>query len=168
MKVALVTSVALNLLILGAIGGSLWAFRHHRPWLAYAMNVHLLGFAATLPQERRAAIWEATREARRAMRPFRHEVREARAEARALLAAEPFDKEKFAQAQARLLDAEMRVRREAHKLYVDVASLMTPQERQAFTQWQPRREEMRRRWWRRMRLDDEDDSARPKSEQPPK
>src|SRR5687767_14732605 len=81
-RYTLIASLALNLLFIGTIGGSIWAFRHHAPWSMSGVNAHLRGFASTLPADRRFAVWQATREERRALRPLRKEVRAARAEAR--------------------------------------------------------------------------------------
>jgi uncharacterized membrane protein len=137
MRIALIASLAFNLLLIGAIGGSIWAFRHHAPWALSGVNAHLLGFTRTLPAERKFAIWQATREERRALRPLRKAVRAARAEARQALLAQPFDKQKLAAAQMRVLDAEVIARRASHQLFVAVADVLTPDERAAFARWRP-------------------------------
>lgn len=145
-KIALVASVALNLLILGTIGGSIWAVRHGPQFAARYSGPHLLGFTRTLPEDRRFEIWKVTRKEMRALRPKRKELRRARAEAREILAAEPFDKEKFAEAQARVFEVQTELRREAQSLFLSIAEVLTPQERVAFTKWQPlRRAERSRR-----------------------
>ena len=144
-RYALIASLALNLLFVGTIGGSIWAFRHHAPWSTSGVNAHLLGFTGTLPAERRYAVWQATREERRAMRPLRKEVRAARAEARRILLVQPFDKQKFAEAQMRVLDAEVAARRAAHNLFVGVAAVLDPEERAAFARWQPAQRAANRR-----------------------
>lgn len=137
MRYTLIASLALNLLFVGTIGGSLWAFRHHAPWAMSGVNAHLLGFSATLPADRKYAVWQATREERRALRPLRKEVRTARAEARQALLAQPFDKQKFSAAQARVLEAEVTARRAAHQLFIAVADVLSPEERAAFARWRP-------------------------------
>jgi uncharacterized membrane protein len=144
LKTALIASLAVNLLVLGTIGGSLWAFRHG-PWSRGGPNAHLLGFTHTLSEDRRSAIWQATREERQALRPLRKEVGKARAEVRALLTAQPFDQQKFAEAQARVLAAEIAARSEANKLFIAVAGLLTPEERVAFANWKPAQRAMRMR-----------------------
>jgi len=158
-KLALVASVALNLLILGTIGGSIWASRHGPQLAARGSGPHLLGFTRTLPDERRFEIWKVTRSDLRALRPMRKEVRRARARARAALVAEPFDQQKFADAQARVFEAEIALRREAQQLFVTIAAALTSQERAAFTKWQPlrRAERAHRR--------DRDGSADPPAQQ---
>jgi Spy/CpxP family protein refolding chaperone len=105
-----------------------------------------LTFARTLPDPRRREIWEATRTERLALRPYRAELRRARAEVRGTLVAEPFDGARFKAAHERLLEAEISARKVAHQLFESVALRMTPEERQAFARWQPKAE---RPPWRR-------------------
>ena len=136
-KIALVASLALNLLILGTIGGSIWASRHGPAVTERSGGPHMLGFTRTLPYERRFEIWKVTRKEVRALRPLRKDVRRARAQARAVLVAQPFDKQKFADAQTRVFEAEMAFRREAQVLFVAIAAVLTPEERAAFAKWQP-------------------------------
>jgi uncharacterized membrane protein len=145
LRYGLIASLALNLLFVGTIGGSIWAFRHHAPWSMGGVNAHLLGFTSTLPADRKFAVWQATREERRALRPLRKEVRVARAEARRVLQTQPFDKQKFSAAQMRVLDAEVTARRAAHQLFIGVAAVLSPQEREAFARWQPAQRAANRR-----------------------
>jgi uncharacterized membrane protein len=152
-RYALIASLALNLLFVGTIGGSIWAFRHHAPWGMSGVNSHMRGFTATLPVDRRFAVWRATREERRALRPLRKEVRAARAEARQALQAQRFDKQKFSAAQMRVLDVEMVARRASHQLYIAVADALTPEERAAFARWRPPA------GWRSKRNERRDESA---------
>lgn len=159
-RYALIASLALNLLFVGTIGGSIWAFRHHAPWSMSGVNSHLRGFTATLPVERRFAVWRATREERRALRPLRKEVRMARAEARQALQAQPFDKQKFAAAQMHVLDVEVVARRASHQLYIAVADALTPEERAAFARWRPPA------GWRSKRNQRQDESTLPQSVAP--
>jgi uncharacterized membrane protein len=153
----LIASLALNLLMLGTLGGSIWAFRNN-VMMGDGVNAHLLGFTRTLPTERRYEVWQATRTERRALRPSRKEVRKARAEARKVLNAAPFDKQKFADAQMRVLEAEVKARREAHQLFIAVASVLTPEERAAFAKWRPTRHGDRMRPYRR---DGDPDDTKP-------
>ena len=145
LKIALVVSLAVNLLILGTIGGSIWAVRHGPAMGARGSGPHMLGFTRTLSPERRFEIWKVTRTEMRGLRPLRRDVRRTRAQARATLLEQPFNEQKFAAAQALVLEAEVSARREAQKLFVAIAAALTPQERMAFTQWQPRRRAERMR-----------------------
>ena len=90
--VALLASLALNLVIVGSVAGAMWRFRKPPPW-ASAVTPNLLGYASTLPAPRRKQLWDTTAEERRHIRPFRREVRTAREETVKALIAEPFDKQ---------------------------------------------------------------------------
>ena len=46
--VALLASLALNLIIVGSVAGAMWRFRKPPPW-ASAVTPNLLGYASTLP-----------------------------------------------------------------------------------------------------------------------
>lgn len=144
-KILLVVSLAINLLVLGTIGGSIWAFRHGQAVTARGGGPHLLTFTRTLDRDRRFEVWKVTRNELRALRPLRKEVRRARAEARMALTAAPFDKDRFAAAQARVLETEVKARREAQKLFIAIAEVLTPEERAAFAKWQTLRRSERMR-----------------------
>lgn len=134
---ALTASLAFNLLVVGVLASAWWRFRQEAPFAGAAVNANLMGFAATLSAERRQAIMKATGGERRQLRPLRAEVRNARLEARAALLAEPFDLDRFAKAQAAVLDTEIRARTEAQKLFLAIAGSLTSEERAAFARWQP-------------------------------
>src|SRR5204863_208381 len=74
--VALFVSLALNLIVVGSVAGAVWRFRAPPVW-ATAVTPNLLGYASTLPPERRKHIWDQTVEERRHIRPFRRDVRAA-------------------------------------------------------------------------------------------
>jgi uncharacterized membrane protein len=99
---------------------------------------NLLGYASTLPHERRKALWDETDTERLHLRPFRREVRTAREETLRALVEVPFDRQKFMEAQSRQADAEHRAREAVQALYAKIASAMTPEERHAFTRWRER------------------------------
>jgi uncharacterized membrane protein len=136
--VALLASLALNLIVVGSVAGAMWRFRKAPPW-ASAVTPNLLGYASALPAERRKRLWEDTTEERRHIRPFRREVRTAREETIKALLAEPFEKQRFVAAQARQAEAENRARQAVQDLYVKIADSLTPEERHAFPNWRERR-----------------------------
>ena len=136
--VALIASLALNLIIVGSVAGAMWRFRKPPPW-ASAVTPNLLGYASTLPAQRRKQLWDTTGEERRHIRPFRREVRAAREETIKALIAEPFEKQRFIAAQARQAEAENRARQAVQDLYVKIADSLTPEERHAFPSWRERR-----------------------------
>ncbi|MEZ5818356.1 MAG: periplasmic heavy metal sensor [Hyphomicrobiaceae bacterium] len=154
--VLLVVSLALNLLVIGLVSAA--GIRHgwHPP--RGASQATMLSFARTLPSERKREIWDAVRSERRALRPYWRELRQARADVRAALIADPFDVARYKAAHEQLLGVEIKVRRAAQSLYENVAVRLTAEERRGFAEWQARAE----RPWRRRghkRPDAEDDSS---------
>ena len=138
MLVALFVSLALNLVVVGSVAGAVWRCRAPPPWAASVIP-NLLGYASTLPPERRKELWDSTAEERGHIRPFRREVRAAREETIKALVAEPFDRAKFLAAQARQAEAENRARTAVQDLYVKIADSLTPEERRAFPRWREHR-----------------------------
>jgi len=136
--VLLIASLALNFIIVGLVAGSIWRVRAHQPAVR-GVTPNLLGYAASLPQERRDLIWNATAEQRQHIRPFRRDIRTAREEVMQAIAAEPFDGEKFATAQGRLAEAYTRARAAVQELDLKIAVELTPQERRAFPAWREQR-----------------------------
>ena len=55
----LIASLALNLIVVGLVAGSIWRARAHQP-VTRGVTPNLLGYAASLPLERRDLIWTAT------------------------------------------------------------------------------------------------------------
>jgi uncharacterized membrane protein len=137
--VALVVSLALNLVVVGSVAGAVWRFRAPPHWAGGAVTPNLLGYASTLPAPRRKELWDATAEERRLIRPFRREVRVARDETIKALIAEPFERQRFLAAQARQAEAENRARQAVQTLYVKIADGLTPEERRAFPRWREHR-----------------------------
>lgn len=135
MGFALVASLAFNLLVVGVFAAAAWRHRFGPPMHARGQAT-VLDFTRTLPDERRRMLLEATNAERLTVRPFRAEIRRARADVRATLQAEPFDAERFKGAQDRLLAAETRARNAAQSLIHAVVLKMSPQERSALAQWQ--------------------------------
>jgi uncharacterized membrane protein len=135
MLIALIASLALNFLIAGWITAAVWRARS----IAFAghpnFSANLRGYAAQLPADRRDAIWANIAEERNQIRAIRGEVRTAREEVLKILTSEPFDKQRFAEAQARLFAAEDKVRDVVQRLNVAIANSMTREERQSFLHW---------------------------------
>lgn len=134
----LIASLALNFVILGVVAGSIWRVRAHQPQ-SRGVTPNLLGYAASLPAERRDVIWNATAEQRQHIRPFRRDIRAAREEVMHAIAANPFDGQKFAAAQGRLADAYSRARAAVQELDLQIAVQLTPDERRAFPPWREQR-----------------------------
>jgi len=135
---ALLVSLAVNLIVGGSLVGAVWR-AHAPPPGALSIIPNLLGYAGTLPSQRRQELWERTAEERGHIRPFRREVRVAREETVKALIAEPFDREKFIAAQAKQAEVENRARDAAQQLYVKIADFLTPEERRGYPRWRTHR-----------------------------
>jgi uncharacterized membrane protein len=142
MVVLLVASLALNLLVIGMVGTLMWRTRIPPPW-ARTVTPNLLGYASTLPAERRQELWELTAKEREHVRPFRREVRAARDETVRALSAESFDRQRFLAAHARQMEVETRAREAVRDLYMTIAATLTPEERQGFQHWRTERRRSR-------------------------
>lgn len=94
LKYALIASLALNLLILGAIAGTMFVFGKHERLHGYGRgeDFGLMGLTRVLPEERRKEFRKQLGEARARLRPLMDDISTARREAADKLAAEPFDK----------------------------------------------------------------------------
>ncbi len=162
-RALLIGSLALNFLIVGFAASAMWRHRQDAIFAGNAINANLIGYTQTLPADRRQALWRQTANERRALRPLRAEVRAARQAARTTFLAEPFDAAEFARAQDRVLDAEMRARKEAHRLFLAVANALTKEERAAFASWRPEGGpgQRHRRWWKREPIERESQSPGP-------
>jgi len=133
MLVLLIASLALNFIVVGSVAGAMWRFRAPPPWSSVTPN--LLGYASTLPADRRKALWDETEQERQHIRPFRREVRAAREQTVKALVAEPFDREAYIAAQTHQAGAEDRARQAVQTLYVKIATRLTSEERRAFPRW---------------------------------
>lgn len=136
--VLLVLSLALNLLVLGSVGALMWRVRAASA-LGGAVAPNLLGYASTLPTERRKELWELSAQERQQVRPYRREVRAARQQTVDALVAERFDRQQFIAAQTRQADAETRAREVVRNLYVTIAEGLTREERQGYAHWRENR-----------------------------
>jgi uncharacterized membrane protein len=153
MWVVLISSLAVNLLGIGVIAGTFWQVRHARATSGGQLAGSLADFADTLPAERRAEIRDAIRAAQNAMAPLREQARQARREALAVFSSEPFDKEKFAAAHARVRAAALEVRQIYLRLLTDIGAKLNAAERQQFVKW---REHHHARAGRRWRQEDDE------------
>jgi len=163
-SVLLVASLALNLLIFGLVAAA--GIKHGWGPPPSVQQATLLRFARTLPAERKKEIRAIVRPELRAARPLWRELRQARADARSTMTAEPFDLAKYRQAHDRLLDIETKLRKALHPVYEVVATHLTPEERREYAKWQARAE---RPWHkhrhRRPAGDDDDGEDRPQNSQ---
>lgn len=136
MWVLLVASLALNALLIGVVVRGLWIARANIVMTGGSIERALPAFVASLPPERREALGRAQLTERPAfIRPLRGELRRARAEATRLFLADPFDKAAFVAAQARLLEAEAKLRSAIFDLLPEMGERLTVEERRAYLRW---------------------------------
>jgi hypothetical protein len=106
----LIASLALNLAVIGATVSSLWRHGWELPGGRVGPFVprHELGYAASLASDRVKEIERLTEQERREVGPLRRALLDARAESVKALTAEPFDKQRYLETQAKLAAEERR------------------------------------------------------------
>lgn len=150
MWIALVISVALNLLVVGVVAAAMFHFRS-RGW---DREAGFANYVSSLPAERRTVMSELLEAQRTALRPLRRQSRAARAQVRGSLTNEPFDRTK--------LDEALNVARQARSALdqargdwiARIAEQMSAEERRGFTNWRDRHRHGR---WRHHGAPDERD-----------
>jgi uncharacterized membrane protein len=135
LRVALMASLALNVLIIGAVAGAFLMGPHHG-WHGHGFKgAGLSGFARTLPPERSEIIRQRLESNRAVLDPLRKEEQEARDAARSVLMTEPFDVEKFKAALSHAVDADEKEKRARMTLFAETAASLTPDERRQLHNW---------------------------------
>jgi uncharacterized membrane protein len=139
LAIALLVSVAFNLVLLGATGGFLWKNRFDLAD-AKAGNVvpNLLTYTSTLTEGRRRELWKATTTERQIMQPLRADLRVAREDAVKVLTAANYDRRAYEEARARLMVADVKAREAIYRLYGEIAANLTAEERSGFAGWRER------------------------------
>jgi uncharacterized membrane protein len=135
-KVLLIASLALNVLVVGAIAG---AWFKGGPGMGRGGGVNIFGYLSSLSSERRAAILKASSDLREQARPLRQVVRQAQRERAAALLAEPFDRQRYINAQTRQIEAETKLRLLARDITAEAAAAMSLDERKAYLRWRDSR-----------------------------
>jgi Spy/CpxP family protein refolding chaperone len=142
LSVALFLSLALNLLIGGAmIGRWGWHGDHHdrggRHWGARFWLERALGEEAAPKVEK---LWDAHRQQ---LKPLRKASKQARIEVQAALSAEKFDAETYAKALDASLEKSMAIRASHHAFMTELATTLTPEQRAKLAEFAGRKR------WRR-------------------
>jgi uncharacterized membrane protein len=136
LRLALMASLALNVLIIGAVAGTLCFSRLGSgpgPWGPKGSG--LLGFAHTLPRERSDMIRQKLADSKPNMETLRKNIRDARLGVRAALTAEPFDQAKVNAALEGVVQAEANEQRAKVAVFGDTVSQLTPEERRQLHDW---------------------------------
>jgi uncharacterized membrane protein len=132
---ALVASLALNLVVVGAAGSLLWRGYREDPALGRRVIPSVIGYSATLPADRRKDLIRLTKDERETVHPLRRAVVLARAEVNKALGAEPFDEARYRAAQERLEQADKLYREASFKLQIALSLHLTPEERLGYLRW---------------------------------
>jgi uncharacterized membrane protein len=128
---ALVVSVALNLLVAGAVGGA-W-IAHHRLAVAPPMGP-IARVISRLPEDRRAILRPFITQQRAAVAAFGYNLTAARRKAADVLSAETIDTSRLQDALKRLFDVEHDARISSIPVTVAFAQQLTREERVIFLQ----------------------------------
>ena len=132
MWVLLILSLALNLMVLGIVCGSLWAVRHGGLWDAPIALERSQRFMQGLPQERRGEIKSIFFGHKPAMVPFWREVRQARLAIGTLIKRGTYTEAELNLAMDDLFKKEMAARQAAKPMVSDMMAQLKPDERLHF------------------------------------
>ncbi len=124
--VALVVSVCLNVFVAGLIAGRATGFG---PAPDRASGAGLERFMATVPAEARPVIRRALRENRRGLQGMVAEIRDARQDAAAVVAREPFDEAAFEAAMATVRDRSQALQEAVHAIIAEALADLPPEVR---------------------------------------
>lgn len=143
-RIFLLASLALNLMLAGAVAGHFIYGRRHHATGGGERGTHelaLQGFLKTLPKERAKELRQIIKSGERLDHaPLVASVRQARRDAAVVLAAEAFDRTKLSAAFARIDAADAAAKAAARTTLLSLAEHMTAAERQAMAErWKARR-----------------------------
>jgi uncharacterized membrane protein len=150
LRLALMASLALNVLIIGAVAGT-YLMSPHKGWGTHKRKQSaLMEFSQTLPADRAEVVRAKIAGEEATLVPLRKAEREARDAARAVLMQEPFDAEKFKAALTRAAEADSKEKTARMSLLATTAAELTPDERRQLHAFF----EKRRARFRRLRGED--------------
>jgi uncharacterized membrane protein len=140
LRYALMASLALNVLVIGAVAGTI-CFK--RPPPGGPKGTGLLGFAHTLPRERSDLIRQKFADSKPQMETLRQAIGDARTGVRAALMAEPFDQAKLTAALDGVVQAEANEHRAKVTVFGETVGQLTPDERKQLHDWLEKRRPIR-------------------------
>jgi uncharacterized membrane protein len=132
-----VLSLALNLLFVGGIAAAIW--HQHNSAQSKRDDSGLLGFAKDLSPDRQDGFRQLVLAERASLKSERDKVRSAWIEANNLLTVEPFDKEKFKAAMAKLRVVEDQYKTGLNNAFAEMVATLTPEERKLLQSWREKR-----------------------------
>jgi hypothetical protein len=124
-------SLALNLLILGVVGGSMWAVRRGGFWDAPLFLERTHRFMRGLPEDRRALVRGVFAQYRPQLQPYWRDVRGARVVVGRLVE-QGYTPEEFEAAIADVFEKENRARQASRPMISAMLKLLKPEERRHF------------------------------------
>lgn len=130
--ILLLASLALNLLLIGGIG---WRMANARKYVQALVPPSTGWILRDLSEERRAELQPAAREGFESVRPARIEMFRAQRRVNELIGNEPFDQEALEDAFAQLRELSMDYQALSHERTIELLELLTPEERQAATEF---------------------------------
>ncbi len=136
MGALLAVSLALNLLICGALVGSvLTGKRHGGGGMSGRGEIGIRSFVRQLPAERRKALEKVLKQGKGDLRPLRAAVIDARLAAAAALAADPLDPAAVRREFDVIDAADAKLRATAREAIIKTVESMTPDERRDLSAW---------------------------------
>jgi uncharacterized membrane protein len=142
LRYALMASLALNVLVIGAVAGTI-CFKRPGPGGPGPKGTGLLGFAHTLPRERSDIIRQKFADSRSQMETLHQAIGNARAGVRTTLTAEPFDQAKLNAALDGVVQAENNEHRAKVTMFGETVGQLTPDERKQLHDWLEKRRPIR-------------------------
>jgi uncharacterized membrane protein len=135
MRITLIVSLAINLLIVGAMVGKKLTHKHRRPSFgsSRSLDLGIYSFSRSLPAERRTVIRKALRPERANLKPLRKQLKDARLEAADVLGAEPFDLEALKAVVEKITKAQANYRGAGAAMFLKTVTELTPEERLALS-----------------------------------
>lgn len=151
LKSLFIVSLALNLAILGAVGG--WAYKWHRhggPWHGHGggLERQLFRFSHSLPWERRRELRQYFRTRWKDMSPKLKGSKEVRERAAAALEASPYNRDQMGKALGLSHEKRVQMRGDFEQLFLDVIDKLTAEERKAFAAELRKERKWRKNRWR--------------------
>lgn len=137
----LVFSLALNVLIAGAVAGALWFGPRHagRSWGPTPVEYGLMHFSRKLPPERREKVREILRSSRASVRELRQSAKAVRERAAEELASKTYDRNRMRAILEAVAAADARMREVGVDAVLQAVDLLTPEERQELAEvWRKR------------------------------
>lgn len=128
----LIASLALNLLLVGGIG---WRMANAREFVQSLVPPTTGWILRDLSEERRAELQPTAREGFESVRPARNEMFRAQRRVNELIGNENFDRDALAEAFAQLRELSLDYQELSHEQTVDLLERLTPEERQATTEF---------------------------------